>query len=167
MPIANSHEVIKRIASSLFSAEERRLELIKERLIVANKELHPGRPHDGFTYEGKTYDPVGLPLGRRTRVSLHVRLVGEMVEYLKDLEVVWGDRYYISQMLFLLLSPCSSLQDIRDALPNAIVDTLDDLKHLPRTRPDGYTIENSTRTIRQYRKAVTRMEFYATMRLMY
>ena len=167
MALSNAHEVIKRIAGSLFAAEERRLEKIKDQAIASNKECYPDKPHDGFAYKGNSYFPAGLMRGARTRVSLHLSLNGMMDEYLTDIEKVWTDRHLISQMLVPLLMPCSSAQDIRDALPNCIVDTLEDLKTLPRLRDAAYTIEQDTRTMKQYLKVLPRIEFYACARLLY
>jgi hypothetical protein len=167
MSLTNAHEVIQRIARSLFSAEERRLEKVKDQLVASNKECFPDRPHDGFTYKGVPYDPSNLTKGARTRVSLHLSLSDQMDEYLEDKEKVWTDRHYISQMLFTLLHPCDSAQDIRDALPNCIVDTLDDIKQLRRVREAAYTIQDNKMNHRQYLKILPRMEFYATARLLY
>lgn len=167
MTLSNSHEVIKKITTSLFTAEERRLGKVRESLIVANKEFYRDRPHDGFTYSGKPYDPVGLTRGARTRVPLHVDMTGRMEAYLSDLEQVWTDRHYISQILFTILQPCDSLQDIRDALPNCLVDTLDSVKRLPRVREEAYTIQNNTMTLRQYRKVLPRIHFYSATGLLY
>lgn len=167
MPLVNSHEWIKKIAEGLFKAEERRLETIRDQLVASNKELYPNQPHDGFTYQGKVYDTSNLVRGVRTRVSLHLSLVYQMDKYLKDVEQIWGDRYYISQILFLMLQPCNSLQEIRDVLPNCLVDTLPELQGFQRTREEAFTITSNIRYERQYRKALARMEFYATARLLY
>jgi len=167
MALSNAHEVIKRIAGSLFAAEERRLEKIKDQAITSNKECYPDKPHDGFAYKGMSYFPANLARGTRTRASLHPSLVDTMDEYLADIEKVWTDRHLISQMLVPLLMPCNDTQDIRDALPNCIVDTLEDLKTLPRLRDAAYTIQHDTRTMKQYLKTLPRIEFYACARLLY
>lgn len=162
-----SHEIIKRIMSNLFSAEERRLKEVLNGLVELNKSRYPDRPHDGFTFQGKPYDPSNLIAGRRVRVPLHVSLAPRMEQFLADHEQVWSDRHYISQLLFILLVPCTNLQDIRDALPNCISDTLPELKTYQRSRPEAYTIRDNIRSFRQYTKVVPRIEFYSTARLMY
>ena len=167
MPDWKSHEFIKRIAAALFNSEERRLEKVREQLIRSNKELYPTKPHDGFTFGGKVYDPSNLVGGRRTRVSLHPRLHDDMNDYLKDYEQIWTDRHLISQILHVILKPCETVQDIRDALPNCLVDTLPELKHLHRTREEAFTVQHDARALRQFQRTLKRMEFYATARLMY
>lgn len=167
MPLGNAHEIIKKIIAALFTAEERRLGASREVLITANAEFYPGRPHDGFIYQGKPYDRANLVNGRRTRISLHFEMVSRMDAHLADEEKVWSDRHYISQMLFTVLQPCSDWQDIRDALPNCLVDTLPELRSYQRNRPEAYTIQSDTRTVRQFNKILPRIEFYATARLLY
>jgi hypothetical protein len=167
MPLANTHEVIKRIMSGLFSAEERRLASAKERILISNKEFYRDKPHDGFMYLGMPYDIQGLPRGPRVRVSLHRKLHDEMDTLLKDQQQVEMDHKIIGQLLGSLLLPCSSLQDIRDALPNCVVDTLDELKALSRTRPVAFTIQDNERLTRQFEKILPRIEFYSTTRLLY
>lgn len=163
----SSHEIIKRITTSLFEPEQRRLTAAKDLLVKRNAEFYRDKPHDGFTYQGKPYDYEHLGRGTRTRVSLHFELIDQMDEFLKDQEQVWGDRYYISQILHNILAPCQDLQDIRDALPNCLVDTLEELRSYNRTRPEAYTIQADKRAVRQYQKVLPRIEFYATARLLY
>lgn len=167
MTLSSKHEIIKQIMAKLFSAEERRLETVRDQLVKANAEYYPNRPHDGFTYQGKPYDLSNLARGPRTRVSLHLKMVDQMDAYLADHDQVWGDRYYISQILSPILGPCDSLQDVRDALPNCLMDTIEALRSYQRTRPEAYTIQADTRSFRQYQKILPRIEFYATSRLLY
>lgn len=168
MALDNAHDIIKRVMINLFSAEERRLEAGVQTLIAANAEFFPQKPHDGFTYNGKPYDLAGLPKGgKRTRVSLHQNMVEQMEAHLQDHEKVWTERYFISQMLFQLLKGCNDLQDIRDALPNCITDTLEELKGLTRRKIPAYTLKPDPRLYRQYEKLLPRIEFYATMKMFY
>lgn len=165
--LVSPHELIKTICAQLFVAEERRLERVKEELIRSNKELFPARPHDGFTYQGKPYFPANLTRGTRVRVPLHNNLVERADAYLRDMEQVWTDRHLISQILASVLRPCETLQDVRDALPNCLVDTVEEVKKLSRMRDEAYTIQNDPRTVRQFAKILPRMEFYSTARLLY
>lgn len=167
MPLTNSHKIISAIVSSLFTAEERRLGGVKEQLISFNKECFPNKPHDGFSYEGSVYVPHNLVRGKPIIVSLHLSLTDAMDEYLSDIQRVWTDRHSISQMLFTLLSQCDSAQDIRDALPDCVVDTLPDLKRLARDKEEAYTLATNARNYRQYLKVLPRIEFYAMTRLLY
>lgn len=167
MTLANAHEVIRNVAIALFSAEERRLATAKEQFIKSNKECYPNKPHDGFTYKGEVFFPTGLMKGARTKVPLHFSLTDQVDDYLADMEKVWTDRHMISQLLVPILVPCESQQDIRDALPNCVVDTLADLKNIKRVREPAFTIVNNDRIYKQYIKALPKIEFYATTRLLY
>lgn len=168
MPLTNTHEVIGQVVKSLFHWEFARLAKIQKSLLDRNKDLYPNQPHHGFTYRAEVYDIEGLPPRmRRTRVPLHPSLAPEMEEFIEDQEKVWTDRHAISQMLYLLLNPCDSKQDVRDALPNCVVDTIEDYRRMPRTKPEAYTLQSNPMHLRQYQKALRRMEFYATARLLY
>lgn len=167
MALTISHEVIKLIASSLFEAEERRLRGVVDRIIKHNSLFFPDTPCDGMLFQGKPYDYSNLGTGSRTRVSTHHTLFLEMEEYIKDTETVWGDRHHISQILHGLIEPCSTFQDIRDTLPNCLSSIIPQIASLPRIREEAFTIRDNVRTVRQYRKALPRMEFYSTARLLY
>lgn len=124
MSITNSAEIIKSIMTSLFSAEDRRLTATVDRLVVSNREFFPNKPHDGFIFQGKPYDPSNLATGKRTRVTLSQHMNEQMEDFLRDKSQVDNDRKLISQILFPLIVPCSSQQELRDVLPNCVVETL-------------------------------------------
>jgi len=167
MSLLNAHNTIKEITADLFTAEERRLSKVREHLIAANREQYPNRPHDGFTYKGKPYDPPNLISGKRVRVPLHPSLYDRMDNFLADESQIWTDRHQISQMLFSVLKSCESLQDIRDALPECLVGSLRYLRGLVRQRPPAYTLNTNPRILRQFEKLLPRIEFYSTARLLY
>ena len=169
MALVNTHQVLKHIESRLFAAEFRRLEAEKDRIVQRNKELNRDHPHDGMTYKGEFFAPSNLIQGggaRKTR-SLHQQLVSEMEAFLADRAQVTEDQRFIRQILGVILKPCNSDQDIRDALPNCLTDTMDSLKGLRRTRDEAYTLEGNERLQRQYQQILPRIEFYATARLLY
>lgn len=167
MALMNSKELIDRILSDLFSAEERRLAACVEDLVRKNKAFYPDKPHDGFIFYGEVFDTPGLVNGRRTRVSLSRKLEGEMNDFIKDRNTVDLDRKLISQTLFAILKPCSSPQDIRNALPECLVSSLPEYKFMPRTQPEAWTLAGDARQKMQYEKYASKIEFYSAARLLY
>lgn len=159
------HKRIKGIMENLLTAEERRLEKARVDLIEKNRKFYPDEPHDGFTYVGSVYDPPNLPRGPRKRVFLHTSLHPEMDALIKDREQVLSDRYVLSQLLFRLLAPCKDDQDIRDALPECIIDTTD-LPRMTRLREPGWTL-TSAQDQRQFKMILPRIEFYSAARMLY
>jgi hypothetical protein len=168
MSLTNSHDVINTLMVALFSAEHRRLTTEVDKLVEANREFFRDKPHDGFLFQGKPYDPSNLSsLGRKVRVSMSLHMNDRMEDFLRDKSQVDGDRKLISQILFPLIQPCSNLQDIRDTLPNCLVDVLPDLKGLPREQSVAFTLADNPRLFRQFENILPRVEFYAATRLLY
>jgi len=78
------------------------------------------------------------------------------------------EKQLIKQSLSHLLIPCRSEQDIRDALPDCLSALMPrSIQALPRTNEEAWTIRNDERALRQYRKALPRIEFYSAARLIY
>lgn len=164
------YNLIHSIADKLFEAEERRLNALIVKVNQENKRLSKSKV-DGFLYDGQLYMPkLGsiVMLGvNQTKVPLHNNLQGEMGKFIQDHKKIKDDRAFIIQTLFILLSPCISNQDIRDALPECIVDCAGDLQRLSRTREPAWSIQGNLRAIRQYNKLLPKLEVYAAARLIY
>lgn len=162
--------VIHAIVNKLFEAEERRLNAEIIRLNQQNKRLSETKV-DGFLYDGQLYMPklgsITILSANQTKVPLHNRLQGDMGKFVQDHKKVKDDRAIIIQTLFILLSPCVSKQDIRDALPECIVDCAEELQGLSRTREATWSIQNNPRAIRQYHKLLPKLEVYVAARLIY
>lgn len=166
--IPNSQAFVKRVVDTLVIQEEYRMDRVLQDIVKANMELQPETPHHGFAYNGGFYDLEDLPrIGKRIRVMLHSDLWPRMEEYLKTTAQITGDRRLISQMLAPLLQPCYVMQDVRDALPNCLTDQLEELKTLPRTRDEGYTLAGNPKLLAQFEKLKDRIHFYIALRLMF
>jgi hypothetical protein len=164
------YNIIHSIADKLFEAEERRINAMIVKLNQQNKRLSEAKV-DGFLYNGQLYMPKQgslLVLGvNQSKVPLHISLHSEMDKLAKDDKIVRDDRSFIIQTLFILLSPCVSKQDIRDTLPECIVDCAGDLQRLSRTREPAWSIQHNPRAIKQYHKLLPKLEIYAAARLIY
>lgn len=166
----NSHQYITPILAALFSAEQRRLEAAMVRFHEQNKKLWQ-KQGDGFVYAGEAFIPKGTPLGKRTKLPLHEDLWGEMSAHLKDRQTVENDGAEISQLLFKLLEPCgytgSLDQDIRNAIPECIIDVMPDkIRKLDRICPPQQIL-NHPRDWRFFERVLPKLEFYATARMLY
>jgi hypothetical protein len=158
------------LLKSLFKAEERRLNSIIVSLNARHKELY-GINLDGFIYRGEKFIPKLETItiagkGQPTKV-LHHALNDDMEEFLRDLTNVKTHENSIKQVLFGLLVPCKSPQDMRDALPECLVGLIPELQAIPRTREPAYTIAHDERAVRQYEKALPKIEMYSISRLLY
>jgi hypothetical protein len=86
----------------------------------------------------------------------------DMEKFLLDKEQLDWDSKAFWQIMFSLISPCTSLQDVRDALPDFVAELVPELSVLPRTQPEAFTL-SEPRVVRQYQKLREKMEFYATV----
>lgn len=160
--------LIKTLTDHLFAPEERRLAGYISKLNQRNKKLSEIKT-DGFLYAGVFYQPADATLvldRHQYKPSLHISLQADMEKHMRDRAEVMEERALISQTLFLLLKPCYSNQDYRDALPECLASLLK-LTHMPRTREMAYTIEHNARAKRQFEKILPKMEIYSTAGLLY
>lgn len=162
----NSHKYITYILSELFKAETRRLEKSTDRILESHQEITHQRL-DGFMYQGKFYRHSNAAVGGGKRVSLHLDLWSKMEQHLADEKQVSLDHASIHQILFKLIEPCFCLQDIRDAIPDCIIDILpQEIRSLERRRNPEFFL-NHERDFKHYAKVLPRIEFYSAARLLY
>jgi hypothetical protein len=160
------NKYIDAIKNALFVAEDRRYEKQITDLHRSNQECM-GQSLDGFMYEGTFYKPATSPFGKGIRRTLHLSLWDNMMAVLKDRKIVETDKQLIGQMLFKLLDPCFSHQDIRDAIPECIIDVCgQEITSLSRCRNPGFFL-NHPRDFRQYDEILPKIEFYSAARLIY
>jgi hypothetical protein len=119
-------------------------------------------------YGGKAY--VESILSIDTKTNLHSSLIPAMNRFLADKSEVDFDTGRIKQALALILRDCRTRQDFRDALPNCLKDFIPEIRDLPRTREEAYTVRNDPNQLRawnQYQRLREKIEFYAAARFIY
>lgn len=161
--------LIKSITDKLFEPEARRLASMINDLNTKNKELRAVSV-DGFLYGGKLYMPSGVSTivrsGTQSKVTLHFSLNQEMETWLWDCKIIKTDQDLIKQMLFLLLKHCTNEQDLRDTLPECLINLVF-TQPPPRRNQPGYTLEDNERAQRQFQTILPKMELYSSTRLFY
>lgn len=168
----NIYPFIHTILQSLFSAEERRLKNFIFKMNERNNEAL-GQNFDAFAYQGKVYRCTTL-LGRVRSPTLHHSLQSDMDVYLIDAKAIEDDKEAIKQLLFRLLEPSGFTghfdQDIRDAIPECVIDTINshfpEIACLPRMRQPAFNL-NHERDFKLYEKVLPKLEFYSAARLLY
>jgi hypothetical protein len=166
MAIANMHQVLDRIIQTLFAAEERRLTNWVDRLCRMNQEAR-GEQTIGFLHNGQFYRPSNVIGPVPTKRALHPSLYPDIEKFLNDRTKVDEDKSFIRQCLLHLLEPCNEPQDMRDALPDCLVDCYPQLHEFQRSRAPAFTIQGNPRALRQYAKMLPLMEVYSAGRLIY
>lgn len=164
--LTNSSDVVKH----LFIEELRRIDGKLADMVKRNNHLNNTDGHVGFLYQGEYYLMPGAsrPPIHGERGVLHPELYEDMVKYLKACARLLGDCTLVNQTIFRLVRGCKSKQDVRDALPEAVVvqDKVLGLNEYQRTRPVAYTLEGDERAIRQYKKVEPIILYYAGSHLL-
>lgn len=150
--------------------DNRRLKDLLKTIINKNSQAL-GFHTDGIMYQGTWFpDPETGSTARSPRVLPNEAVLDDMETYQRQLNKLNDDRDRLKQGLHQLLKSCKTIQDIRDALPESIVnlDCLSNLcASLPRTRPEGYTLANSDRAKRQYEQILDNLKIYSVSGLFY
>lgn len=159
-------KLITAFLDALFKSEANRIEQSIERLDRENRDIR-GSADWGFMWQGQRFVPKTSPYKVIKVPALHFDLRKSGDFLLKDIKQVDDDKQMISQIMHLLIIDCEDEQDLRDALPESLVELSSKLQTLPRTREAGYTIRSNERSVRQFQKMLDKIDFYAATRLMY
>ncbi len=161
------NDVIKRLKHELFSSEQKRIQDWIDKLSRKNQEAWNLPEGLGFLHNGAYYKPSWLGRGNWPKKALHSSLHDEMDAFIVDLGTLNNDSDFIGQAIFGLISNCNSMQDVRDALPECLVQLIPEWKNFSRTRDEAYTIVMNRRAYRDYQKVLPRMHVYAVAKLIY
>lgn len=164
----NTHTWIDDIIKCLFEPDNRRIQGWIDSLCKKHGEL-TGSDMYGFIYGGVYYRPSNLtgaiPPGKQV---VHPNLASDVEDLLLSKKSIDSEKQKIRQTLYMLLEPTDgSLQQIRDALPDCVVDCLPTIKHMSRTRDPAFTLAGNPRAIRQYEKTLHKMEEYSIARMIF
>ena len=162
--LTNSMDILKK----LFEGEQKRLDRFLDEIILANDRLN-NRPRSvGFLYNGDFYKKSGsISPMHGERVPLHFDLFNQMREYLVDSSKVVADINKINQMVHRILKGCTTEQDLRDVLPECLVNLSTELPKLKRCRQEAFTLIGDIRAQKQYALIKPLIEFYYASRMMY
>jgi hypothetical protein len=161
------YKVVERVKKLLFEAEDRRLQAWIDKLAKQNQEAQGNPRLEGFIYNGTYYRTSTTGLGNWPHGALHHSLSDQMEVLEKDKAIIDQDRAFIGQMLGKLLRPCDSYQDMRDALPDCLVNIIPELSPLPRSLSVAYTIDGDARALRQFNEILPKIELYVAARMMF
>lgn len=164
MSFPNMHRLVDGLIEKLFSSDNARLAGWIDQLVKRNQEAKTISDNT-FLHDGKQYRMSTLVGFVPNNPTLHPSLLAHMGEYLSDAKIVEGEKSFVRQAIVRVLEPCESQQDIRDALPDCLAACIAEVMHLPRTRPQAYTIANDARATRQFNKMLPDIQSYAATRL--
>lgn len=153
-----------KITKALFSHEFKRLKREEISLVQDNAKLQPNAP-DGFFFQGLVFTDMADNLSGK-KANLDLSLYERAGRFVADFTLVKNERDRVKQALSIVTRDCFSNQDLRDALPECIID-IALLSHLKRTRPEAFTLDHNRKAYDQYMKLKEKIEFYSTTRLLY
>lgn len=161
------NKIIDGLIVALFKNEHNRLKKREMHLVSENRKVSTEK-YDGFFYQGQYYTDLDRALASKgIRSGLHPSLVPDMERHVKDRKEVEFDKLRVKQALALVLKDCRTAQDLRDALPNQLVEKIDQIKGMDRSRPEGFTLMSDPRKFKQYQQLREKIEFYTAAQLLY
>lgn len=160
-------DLVNKLTSYLRAPEDRRIKTNVDRLVSLNQEITRS-PYMGFYYRGMAYRHSEAPPGQMPYPEISPELYNEADAHILSVQGVSDDIQAIRQSILALVRTCLDLQDIRDALPECLVQAVgSELTKLKRTRDPAWSLERDSRAYRQYLKILPKIEFFAASRLMY
>lgn len=163
----NVNKVIGHLLLKLLEADERRLQKRIDEIIHMNSEGNKDPlAMNGFVYQELHYKKEGQHY-LAAYPNLQDHLHNEMLDFIADKDRVDLDRQKIKQILFKLLTDCKDSQDVRDVLPECLLQFLPGFVNKERTRDPAYNLKNDPRGYSQYKSVLVRIEMYSIANLLY
>lgn len=146
--------------------EARRIQAAIDRLVILNQKT-ANNTALGVLHRGYLLKHSQAPKGNLWH-ALDPSLEEEGEALRLSHKQVSDDIQLIKQGLLPLVQNSQTTQDLRDALPECLIQCADyDWIKLPRTRPEAWNIEPGSRAYRQYLKIIPKLEFFTAARLIY
>lgn len=165
------HILIDRIINKLFENDK---EVLDNQIVelTQNNNIKKNNTYMGFRHMGKTFiSKDHAPFRDRGKQSILPSLAFELspignniVQQTNNLE---RDEKEIRQILFKLLDHCICKQDIRDSLPEPVVQLFPDLVSMPRIVPVAHYMDKDKLTVNEFNRLLPKIEAYAISKLFY
>lgn len=169
MEVSKLKQFVEGTTRRLFEAEHRRLDKCVERLDRQNREVK-GYNVEGFLFQGKLYMPKSARMANAKgvhRQSLSFTLHEQGNEMLTDFNTIAHDKKIIEQFLYKTLYNCMDWQEIRDTIPECLVEFWPELSKIPRIYEKGWLAPKDERYRREAEKIIPKIQFYSVTHLMY
>lgn len=124
-----------------------------------------------YRYQGSWQIPAEyrntVKFSKMAPASVPPEMEAEASAIQRDYQTLVDDMASIRQLLTLLLEPCMTTQEMRDALPDCLAVLVPDLKSLSRRFEEAWSIRTDPRAMRAYTKLLPKIQAYAAGRLLY
>lgn len=156
---SRSH-LITTILDILFSSEEKRLDKWVKELNQKNSDLN-GRQLSGFWLRGRQFIALNGLIKEVTHLKFE--LMDEGGKFYGEYTTVIQDKLRIRQVLAKLLIDLTSVQDMRDALPETIIRMIPELSRLKRQKPEAFSIKDNPQDLKAYKDILPKIEYYSVI----
>lgn len=158
------NDFINRLVNYIFETDENHiLDWVKK--MVKQNQQEWGSRDNCFLYQGTVFSVPSLGERPKQVRPLHAALTTQMDALAKAKKVVTDDKIFIRQMIFTLVDDCITPQDVRDNLPDCLVNYVPELKALPRDRPPAFLLADRPAIHRQYQRIYPTIQAYCATRL--
>lgn len=157
-------EMGENLSQALFAHEHKRLQKLRGSFVDEHNKL-TGHRDETLVYQGEFFNKQ--PGWHVQRSTPDPSLFPAMDRYRKDKAKIEDDQTQVRQFLTRLLQSCENLPDVRDALPELLVNLNSQFQSWSRTRPEAWPILDDPAAFRQYQKILPKIEFYAASKLLY
>lgn len=167
----NIHLLIDRIINKLFENDK---EVLENQIfeLTQNNNIKKNNTYIGFRHMGKTFtSKVHTSFRNKGKQSVLPSLAFELapvgtkiVQQSNNLE---RDEKEIRQILFKVLEHCITKQDIRDSIPEPVVQLFPDIANIPRVAPVAHYMDRDKLTINEFNRLLPKIEAYAISKLFY
>lgn len=169
MEVSKLKAFVEGTSRRLFEAEDRRLDRAVTDLDRQNRELK-GYTVEGFLFQGKLYLPSNARYANAkgvSRQSLSFTLQDQGNALVVDMNAIAHDKKMIEQFLYKMLYNCMDWQNIRDTVPECLVQFWPELGKLEPRSSKGFWAPKDERFLRESEKVIPKIEFYSVIHLMY
>lgn len=158
--------IISGLVAKLRARDDAQLTRELEELIEQNYAV--GMPKQGFLFGGEFHTVLPVKSVKAEEKKLiHASLKKEAAAYCDRKVLLNKEMTRIANGLSLVLRPCTSWQDIRDALPDPLRNEIDETKNLRRLKAEAWPLQDSPLQLHQYQQTAELLLFYYTNRLIY
>lgn len=157
------YEIILSIVEKLTATEAKHLSGLATKLLDAHKEHYP--KDLGFVVDNQVFGDYSNGVSRH---SLWFELMPEGRKLKSATEALEQDMEYLKQAFSVLFRKCKTLQDMRDAVPDALIPYCSPaFTKFKRTREEGWCMTDDDRQIEKFKKLKAKIFEHVANRMLY
>lgn len=157
---------IDSLIEAFFNHQQVRLNKILEDLVARNQLL--GGHEMGFYALGRVFSLYG-PIKRKGQAlgPAHHSLDDEVAALDQERLALDRDKLRLTQSLTVVATPCKSVEELRDALPESFAAHVPAFRGMNRTRPEGWVLDERPALKGQFERMAEIALRYEAYRLIY